>query len=78
MVTSVVHSQALSREVPFFSATAARARLERMQKAVAASLADGAARWPQPRSVMLLQLFSLMFPASDFRSAARFVAAAFP
>jgi len=66
-LTPALAMQALSREVPFFSATAARARLERMQRAIAASLADGAPRWPQPRSVMLLQLFSLMFPASDFR-----------
>ena len=58
--------------MPFFAATAARARLERMQRAVATSLANGAARWPQPRSVMLLRLFTLMFPASDFRRARGF------
>ncbi len=61
--------QALSREVPFFAATASRARLVRMQKAASNSLARGAARWPPPRSIMLLRLFTLMFPTSDFRCA---------
>ena len=56
----------LSCDVPVFAATAARARLEAMQAQLSAALAAGQARWLPARSVLLLRLFALMFPASDF------------
>ena len=61
----VPHLLSLSREVPVFAATAARARLAQAQAALAQS--SGTAAWPAPRTLLLLRLFSLMFPASDFR-----------
>ena len=53
--------------MPLFAASAARVRLERMQRALADALATGQPRWLPARSVLLLQLFAHMFPASDFR-----------
>jgi len=63
----VPHLLALCREVPYYAATAARARLTLMQASVAEAQSRGAPGWPPPRTLLLLRLFTLMFPASDFR-----------
>jgi nucleolar protein 14 len=63
----IPHLLSLSREVPFFAATAARARLAQAQLALASTQPGCAPEWPSPGQLLLLRLFSLMFPASDFR-----------
>jgi nucleolar protein 14 len=65
----VPHLLALSREVPYYAATVARARLSKMQAGVAESQQRGVFEWPPARTLSLLRLFTLMFPASDFRHA---------
>jgi nucleolar protein 14 len=65
----------LTPEVPFYAATVARTRLEKMHDRLAAALADplGASSaqqlmgWPGPRQLLQLRLFALLFPASDRR-----------
>ena len=65
----VPHLLALSREVPYYAATVARARLSKMQASVAESQQRGVFEWPPSRTLSLLRLFALIFPASDFRHA---------
>jgi nucleolar protein 14 len=62
----------LTPEVPFYAATVARARLEKMHDRLAAALADPFSStqqqlmgWPGPRQLLQLRLFALLFPASD-------------
>jgi nucleolar protein 14 len=63
----------LTPEVPFYAATVARTRLEKMHDRLAAALADplGSTQqlvgWPGPRQLLQLRLFALLFPASDRR-----------
>eukprot|EP00879_Flechtneria_rotunda_P020444 GHRR01021509.1.p1 GENE.GHRR01021509.1~~GHRR01021509.1.p1 ORF type:complete len:435 (+),score=172.73 GHRR01021509.1:746-2050(+) len=62
----------LAPEVPFYAATVARMRLEklhdRLSKALANPLAAGPLLgWPGSRQIMQLRLFSCMFPTSDKR-----------
>lgn len=65
-------------QVPMYAATVARARLQKMNERLTAVLADPSAAgpgagptqahgWPHPRVVLLLQLFSILFPTSDRR-----------
>ena len=63
----VGHLAELTPQVPFYSATLARARLQRAQERLGECLRDPALRadaWPAPRVLLLLKLFATVFPAS--------------
>ncbi|CAI5998190.1 unnamed protein product [Closterium sp. NIES-64] len=55
----------LSASFSLFAAVCARERLARMQKRLVARLKAGA--WPTARTLLLLRLWALIFPSSDFR-----------
>jgi nucleolar protein 14 len=65
------HLAELTPQVPFYAATAARARLVRAHARLAGALrAPGAAPggpWPRPATLCLLRLYAQLFPASDRR-----------
>ena len=65
--TLVPHILTLSREVPYYAATVARERLAKMQESIASLQQQGVFAWPPARTLLLLRLFSIIFPASDFR-----------
>ncbi|CAD7704342.1 unnamed protein product [Ostreobium quekettii] len=59
----------LTARVPFYAASLAQARLQKIRHTVSAGLKDprpsGRAPWPSVRSVLLLRLFSVLFPVGD-------------
>ncbi|CAI7741106.1 unnamed protein product [Closterium sp. NIES-54] len=57
----------LSASFPLFAAVCARERLARMQKRLVARLKAGEPAWPTARTLLLLRLWALIFPSSDFR-----------
>lgn len=63
----------LTPEVPFYAATVARTRIDKLQQRLSAALSDpleaGGALlgWPGPRQLLQLRLFALLFPTSDRR-----------
>lgn len=62
----------LTPEVPFYGATVARTRIEKLHDRLAAHLADPLAAgplmgWPGARQLLQLRLFSCLFPTSDKR-----------
>jgi nucleolar protein 14 len=62
----------ITPEVPFYAATVARTRIEKMQERLAAALKDPLTAaplygWPGPRQLLQLRLFSCLFPTSDKR-----------
>ena len=61
----------MTREVPYYAATVARARLGRIQERLAAAAADPLSQplhgWFGPRQLLQLRLFSCLFPVSDKR-----------
>ena len=63
----------MSKKTPLYAATVARARLERMSQRLDAALQaeEGAdsSPWPTPATLMQLQLWSRLFPATDLRHA---------
>jgi len=63
----------MSKKTPLYAATVARARLERMSQRLDAALqAEEAADlspWPTSATLMQLQLWSRLFPATDLRHA---------
>lgn len=77
--TPVSHLDVLTRvilqltpEVPFYAATVARTRIEKLHDRLAAHLADPLAAgplmgWPGARQLLQLRLFSCLFPTSDKR-----------
>ena len=56
---------AVAASVPFFAATAARARLEKMSARLRAALRDDETGWPPARTILLLALFAEVFPTTD-------------
>ena len=56
---------AVAATVPFFAATAARARLEKMSARLRRALRDGDTGWPPARTLLLLSLFADLFPTTD-------------
>jgi len=63
----------LTPEVPFYAATVARTRIDKLHQRLSAALSDpleaGGALlgWPGPRQLLQLRLFALLFPTSDRR-----------
>ncbi|GJP62074.1 hypothetical protein CLOP_g19175 [Closterium sp. NIES-67] len=57
----------LSASFPLFAAVCARERLARMQKRLVTRLKTGEPAWPTARTLLLLRLWALIFPSSDFR-----------
>jgi nucleolar protein 14 len=63
----------LTPEVPFYAATVARTRLDKLHERLSAALTDplGAGGsllgWPGSRQLLQLRLFALLFPTSDRR-----------
>lgn len=63
----------LTPEVPFYAATVARTRLDKLHQRLAAALSDPLEAggpllgWPGSRQLLQLRLFALLFPASDRR-----------
>lgn len=62
----------LTPDVPFYAATVARTRLEKLHERLAAALADPLEAgpllgWPGGRQLLQLRLFALLFPTSDKR-----------
>jgi nucleolar protein 14 len=58
----------MAKEVPLYAATAARARLSKIQKqALTTQRESGSMAWPSVRAMLLLRLFTLIFPPSDHR-----------
>ena len=55
----------VAASVPFFCATAARARLEKMSARLRRSLRDNETGWPPARTLLLLALFADIFPTTD-------------
>tara|TARA_B110000977_G_scaffold115184_2_gene148905 strand:+ start:30128 stop:33343 length:3216 start_codon:yes stop_codon:yes gene_type:complete len=62
-VVSVISPVATS--VPFFAATAARVRLEKMSTRLRQSLRSDETGWPPARTFLLLSLFADIFPPTD-------------
>eukprot|EP00850_Spirogloea_muscicola_P012712 SM000083S22759 [mRNA] locus=s83:296346:303039:- [translate_table: standard] len=58
----------MSSDMPAMAALCARQRILRMQHQLSAKLRanDGSSTWPPPRVLLLLRLWSLVFPPSDF------------
>jgi len=64
----VPHLYEMAKEVPLYAATAARARLSKIQtQALATQRQSGCMGWPSVRALLLLRLFTLVFPPSDHR-----------
>lgn len=66
----VPHIFALTSHVPFYAATLARTRLTKAHKQLAQRLRDPvlkAQAWPAPRVLLLLRLFTVLYPVSDKR-----------
>ena len=59
------HIVDLSTQVPFFAATAAKARVEKMSTRLRQALRAGETGWPPSRTVLLLSLFAAIFPTTD-------------
>eukprot|EP00252_Welwitschia_mirabilis_P014875 TRINITY_DN32930_c0_g1_i1.p1 TRINITY_DN32930_c0_g1~~TRINITY_DN32930_c0_g1_i1.p1 ORF type:complete len:905 (-),score=254.76 TRINITY_DN32930_c0_g1_i1:497-3211(-) len=61
----------MSFEIPYYAACCARERLVRMHNQLSDDLKDQDKNsgWPCAKNLMLLRLWSLIFPASDFRHA---------
>ena len=59
------HIVDLSAQVPFFAATAIKARVEKMSSRLRQALRDGETGWPPARTVLLLSLFAAIFPTTD-------------
>ena len=59
------HIVDLSAQVPFFAATAAKARVEKMSTRLRQALRAGETGWPPSRTVLLLSLFAAIFPTTD-------------
>ena len=59
------HLAATAPTVPFYAATACRARLEKMSRRLRAALRAGETGWPPARTVLLLCLFADLFPTTD-------------
>jgi nucleolar protein 14 len=62
----------LTPEVPFYAATVARTRLDKLHTRLSAALTDPLEAgpllgWPGPRQLLQLRLFALLFPTSDRR-----------
>ncbi|CAI5949396.1 unnamed protein product [Closterium sp. NIES-65] len=57
----------LSASFSLFAAVCTRERLARMQKRLVARLKAGEPAWPTARTLLLLRLWALIFPSSDFR-----------
>jgi nucleolar protein 14 len=62
----------LTPEVPFYAATVARTRLDKLHERLSTALADPLEAgpllgWPGPRQLLQLRLFALLFPTSDRR-----------
>lgn len=62
----------LTPEVPFYAATVARTRLDKLHERLSAALIDPLEAgpllgWPGPRQLLQLRLFALLFPTSDRR-----------
>jgi len=59
------HIVDLSAQVPFFAATAVKARVEKMSSRLRQALRDGETGWPPARTILLLSLFAAIFPTTD-------------
>lgn len=59
------HIVDLSAQVPFFAATAVKARVEKMSSRLRQALRSGETGWPPSRTVLLLSLFAAIFPTTD-------------
>ncbi|XP_024521488.1 nucleolar protein 14-like [Selaginella moellendorffii] len=61
----------MSLETPYYAAACARERLIRMQQVLSDKLrskdGDESSCWPSVRTLLLMRLWSLIFPGSDFR-----------
>jgi nucleolar protein 14 len=60
-----VNLAVVAASVPFFAATAARARLEKMSARLRRALRDNETGWPPARTLLLLSLFADLFPTTD-------------
>ena len=59
------HIVDLSTRVPFFTATAVKARVEKMSARLRQALRQGETGWPPSRTILLLSLFAAIFPTTD-------------
>jgi nucleolar protein 14 len=59
------HIVDLSGQVPFFAATAVKARIEKMSSRLRQALRNGETGWPPSRTILLLSLFTAIFPTTD-------------
>lgn len=59
----------ISFEIPYFAAICARQHLIRIRNQLSVDLKnpDKSSSWPSVKTLLLLQLWSLIFPSSDFR-----------
>lgn len=62
----------LTPEAPFYAATVARTRIDKLHQRLSAALKDPLEAgpllgWPGPRQLLQLRLFALLFPTSDRR-----------
>ncbi|KNA23202.1 hypothetical protein SOVF_026920 [Spinacia oleracea] len=58
----------MSSEIPFFSAICARERIQRTRTKFSGDIKDpGNSCWPSMKTLLLLRLWSMIFPCSDFR-----------
>ena len=55
----------VSARVPFFAATAVKARVEKMSARLRQALRQGETGWPPSRTILLLSLFAAIFPTTD-------------
>ncbi|KAL3830598.1 hypothetical protein ACJIZ3_019400 [Penstemon smallii] len=60
----------MSTEIPYFAAICARQRLLRTRTQFSEAIRDtGKSCWPSMKTLLLLRLWSMIFPCSDFRHA---------
>ena len=59
------HISEIATQVPFYAATAAKARIEKMGKRLQKALRLGEAGLPPPRTILLLGLFADIFSSTD-------------
>jgi len=60
----------LANRFPYFAALSCKERLRRMHDGLRERLSKGSGKqWPHPRTFLLLRLFHLLFPTSDFKHA---------
>jgi nucleolar protein 14 len=59
------HISEIATQVPFYAATAAKARIEKMGKRLQKALRSGETGLPPPRTILLLGLFADIFSSTD-------------